>query len=220
MLTPPGGHGESKRPHSRPSRIKRQPKAEAPDETPDSLRDKALIKCFNTAVQSSIIKRDEMSKPVTLRLSIAVVEALCVHESARHLFARLKELATDDDSKLGNTTLATLANCLGCISICCRAVYALSTDVSECIHAQKILYCFLCPFMDSQQVKPIRLSNEEAVKTHCASAQHQRALATKGLPALQLAHSVPRGGCLVCDKKCLDIRAETIENTVVGYTCA
>ena len=53
--------------------------------------------------------------------------------------------------------------------------------------------------MNCQQLKPIHLSNEEAFRAHCTSAEHQRAIVTKFMNVQQLAHAMPRSGCLVCD---------------------
>ena len=90
MLTPPGGHGESKRPHGKSGKAGPPPVKVASKDTPDTLLDKPLLCAFNTAVQGVVLKNMDTSRKVTLRLLASVLGDLHVNEPASDFFIRLR----------------------------------------------------------------------------------------------------------------------------------
>ena len=202
MLTPPGGHGESKRSHGKAPKTKTPSIKETDTDTPESLMDRPLLHCFNSAVQGAILKNANTSKKVTLGLPTAILEDLHPHAPVKQLLKRLQDMAErglHDDIKVGDLQLVTLANSLDSVIICCRAVYALTTEPSGCIISQKVPHCFVCPLINCAQLKPIRLYLEPELKTHCTSAEHQRAVASNAMDIPAVAKTTPRSCCLVCD---------------------
>ena len=83
---------------------------EADADIPDSLMDKPLLHCFNSAVQSAILKNANTSMKVTLRLPTAILENLHPHAPVRQLLKRLQDMAEGgslDGIEVGDLQLVT-----------------------------------------------------------------------------------------------------------------